>query len=107
MKLMTAAILKILPKLYATDGVPLEEKIAVCKFFGGGRGTWYVFEGNPEGEEIEFFGYVVSPLGPDCDEQGYFTLSELKSLRFQFGLGIERDLHFKPQPMGPLLSKAA
>lgn len=102
-KLMTKEILKALPKLYATDGVPLEKKVPVCKFFGGGRGTWYVFEGNPQPDgDIEFFGYVVSPQGSG-DECGYFTLNELKSARFQFGLGIERDLYFTPKPMGEIL----
>lgn len=106
MKLMTKEILKALPKLYATDGVPLEEKTVICKFFGGSRGTWYVFEGDvqPDGD-IEFFGYVVSPQGAG-DEMGYFTLNELKSARFPpFGLPIERDLHFTPKPMGELLRK--
>lgn len=107
-KLITKEILKALPKLYATDKVPFEQKVPVCKFFGGGRGTWYVFEGDvqPDGD-IEFFGYVVSPSGAG-DEMGYFTLNELKSARFPpFGLPIERDLYFTPRPMGELLKKGA
>lgn len=94
MKLLTAAIKKALPKLYATDGVPSEDKIVIVKFFGGGRGTWYGVEF--DGEDT-FFGFVVSPLGPDCDEWGYFTLSEMQAARFPpFGLPMERDLYFKP-----------
>lgn len=108
MKLLTKAILASLPKLYSTDGVPMEEKVAVVKFFDPcGRGTWYAFEGEPEGDDVRFFGFVVSPLGPDCDEAGYFNLSELQSVRNRFGLGIERDLHFSPQPFAPILSKVA
>lgn len=33
------------------------------------------------------------------EELGYFTLSELESVQGPFGLGIERDKHFKPKPL--------
>jgi hypothetical protein len=39
-----------------------------------------------------FFGLVS---GLDI-ELGYFSLSELKSVRGKFGLPVERDLHFQP-----------
>ena len=99
MQLMTKAIEKKLPALYATENT--EEKVAIVKYFGGGRGTWYAVEGDkqPDGDWL-FFGYVKSPLGSDCDEWGYFTLSQLKSVKFPpFGLGIERDMHFNPTPV--------
>ena len=103
MKLMTKAIELALPKMRSTEFVPTREKVAVCKFFGGGRGTWYAVEF--DGDDT-FFGYVVSPLGPDCDEFGYFSLKELKSVRFPpFGLGVERDLYFKPTRICELLGK--
>jgi hypothetical protein len=108
MKLLTAAIRKILPKLYSGDSIPLEEKVAVVKFFDPcGRGTWYAFEGSPEEGDVTFFGYVVSPLGPDCDEMGNFSLNELQSVRNRLGLGIERDIHFTPTKMSEILRKAA
>ena len=108
MKLLTKALQAALPPLYSGDNIPLEEKVAVAKFFDPcGRGTWFVFEGGPEGGDVIFFGYVVSPLGPDCDEMGNFSLNELASVKNRFGLGIERDLHFTPTKMGELLKKAA
>lgn len=108
MKLLTKEIAKRLPCLYATDNVKTEDKVAVAKFFDPcGRGVWYVVEGEPDGSDTRFFGFVVSPLGPDCDEWGYFSLNELQSVRNRFGLGIERDLHFSPQPLAPILSKVA
>lgn len=110
MKLMTAAILKSLPKPMSTDGIPLEDKIAVCKFFDPcGRYTLYVFEGAVMGdnEDVELFGYVVSPLGPECDEMGYASLNELASVRNRMKLGIERDLHWKPTKMSEILKKVA
>ncbi len=94
-----------LPPLYSTEDVPAEEKLAVCKFFFPmGRGTWYAVEGSRQGEDVLFFGFVVSPLGPDCDEWGYFTLAELESVQV-YGLAIERDLWFKPTPMSEVLAK--
>jgi hypothetical protein len=107
-KLLTKALQARLPPLYSTDNIPLEEKTAVAKFFSPtGRGTWFVFEGGPDEDDVRFFGYVVSPLGPDCDEAGYFSLAELQSVRGPFGLGIERDLHFTPTKMSELLKGAA
>ena len=93
MKLMTKEIEKRLEKypLYSQDGK--EEKAVVCKFFHPWGGwTWYVLEGNKfENGDWEFFGYVEG----DFSEFGYFTLSELESVRVM-GLGVERDMYFKP-----------
>ena len=61
-----------------------------------GSFTWYCTEGSPvldeSGKELDFrfFGLV---RGFES-ELGYFMLSELESIRGQFGLGIERDLYF-------------
>lgn len=104
MKLLTKAIEKALPPMYSGESIPLEEKVAVVKFFGGGRGTWYGCEWDPR--DREFFGYVVSPLGPDCDQWGTFSLEELESARFPpFGLPMERDLFFKPTKMGEIIKQ--
>lgn len=97
-----------LPALYSTEAVEAEHKVAVCKFFFPmGRATWFVVEGQrQEGGDVLFFGYVISPLGPDCNEWGYFSLAELESVRVH-GLGIERDLWFKPTPMAEVLAGGA
>jgi len=100
MKLMTKAIEKQIPALNSTEIVPTAEKVAIVKFFNpSGAGTWYAVEGERVGEDFEFFGFVESPLGPDCSEWGYFRLSELESVRGPFGLGIERDIHWTPAPI--------
>ncbi len=94
MKLLTKEVLKKLPALYATENVAFDDKIAVVKFFNPcGAGTWYAVEYDPV--EKLFFGFV-SIHGPGCDEWGYFSLEELESIKLPFGLGIERDVHFKP-----------
>lgn len=94
MMLLTKENRKALPALYSTEGTDLEDKILQVKFFDPcGRGTWYAAEF--DGDDT-FFGFVVSPLGSDCDEWGYFSLSELASVRNRLGLGIERDRYFTP-----------
>jgi hypothetical protein len=109
MKLLTAEIKKSMPKMGSTEIVPTAEKVAVCKFFDPcGRYTYYVVEGAPtEDGDYEFFGYCVSPLGPDCDEWGYATLNEIASVKNKLGLGIERDLWFKPTKITELVKEAA
>jgi hypothetical protein len=78
--------------------------MVVCKFFTPDGGwTWYVIEGSPVDEDgfydtakpkvdFIFFG-LVSGLEV---ELGYFSLSELESVRGAFGLPVERDLYFQP-----------
>ena len=100
MKLMTPEIEAAAPFMYETENVPTEDKVAVAKFFFPmGRGTWYLMEYDPE--QRVGFGYCVSPLGPDCDEWGYFSIDELEGVRVH-GLGVERDIHFKPTRFGDL-----
>lgn len=107
MKLMTKEIEKTMPKLDSTEDLAGADKTAVVKFFSpSGRGTWYAVEGEKmENGDWEFFGWVVSPLGSDCDEWGYFHLSELASVKGRFGLGIERDMYFTPTKMLELFDK--
>lgn len=91
MKLLIKEIEKRLPKLYATEGVPLEDKILQVKYFTPWTNwTWYGVEYDPESKT--FFGYVQGIE----DEWGYFNLTELESIKGMFGLKVERDLHFKP-----------
>jgi len=92
MKLITKAIEKKLlnTPLYSTDGNTVKD--VLVKFFNPcGIGTWYVFEAQKNDDDWEFFGLV------DLYEKelGYFTLSELESIRLPFGLSIERDKYFE------------
>lgn len=99
MELLTIEVTEQLPPLYSTEGIELEEKTAIVKFFTpDSNWTWYAVE--YDGNDL-FFGYVVGFVG----EWGYFSLSELKSVRGPLGLPIERDLHFDPQPIKPYLTK--
>ena len=89
MKLLTKENLKALPKLYAQEASG-ENAIAHVKFFTpDAQWTWYATEF--DGEDT-FFGLVI---GHEV-ELGYFSLSELKKVRGQMGLPIERDMYFTP-----------
>ena len=95
MKLLTKAILHKLPPLYATEEQG-DDAIIQVKFFDPcGSWTWYATEF--DGEDI-FFGLVD---GMDT-ELGYFSLSELQSIRGKLGIGIERDMHFRPRSLGEI-----
>ena len=95
MKLLTEGIKKRLPKLYETEGQ--EDQIAQVKFFTpDSNWTFYAIEF--DGEDL-FFGLVDG----FCKEFGYFSLSELESVRGPLGLPIERDLYFKPTPVSKFL----
>jgi hypothetical protein len=73
------------------EGLGDAAKVVVKFFFPAGRYTFYVTEAQADGDDWGFFGYCVSPLGPDCDEWGYTALSELSSANIR-GLSIERDV---------------
>ena len=88
MKLLTKALLKQLPPLYATEDQ--EDPMVICKFFYPDFDwSWFAIE--YDGEDV-FFGLVDGFVA----ELGYFTRSELEANRDKLGLPIERDLYFSP-----------
>ena len=90
MKLITKGIknkLKNFP-LRSQDGKGMDAKV-IARFFVG-CATWYILEGS----EDELYGLV--DLGY-AFEYGYFTASELSSIRVKpFGLPVERDRFVPP-----------
>ncbi|MEZ6212599.1 MAG: DUF2958 domain-containing protein [Phycisphaerales bacterium] len=85
---------KRLPPLYTTQNDT--DPIAQVKFFDPcGSWTWYATEF--DGEDL-FFGLVDGFE----KELGYFSLSELASVKGPFGIGIERDKWFDPTPLSKL-----
>ena len=98
MKLMTKSILRSLPPLYGTENVPTEDKVIRVKYFDPcGSWTWYGVEYDPETKE--FFGLVDGFE----KEWGYFSLTELEEIKTKpFGLGIERDMYFRPKKVSEL-----
>ena len=91
MKLLTKELLKKLPPLYSTEKVA--DPTAIVKFFTpDSNWTWFATEF--DGEDT-FFGRVDGFES----ELGYFSLSELESVRGMLGLPIERDRWFSPKPL--------
>ena len=84
-----------MPELYANEEVGLAAQALVKFFTPDSNWTWYASEFN--GDDI-FFGLVI---GFEA-EFGYFSLSELESVRGPLGLPIERDLHFDPKSLEEL-----
>ena len=100
MKLLTTEILKALPPLGSQEDVA--DPIAYVKFFSPDAGwTWYATEGEPEGDDFLFFGYVIGHES----EWGHFSMSELESFLGALGLPVERDRFFTPRPASTLTRK--
>lgn len=88
MKLLTKEVREKLPKLYHNDGRASDDvKVRVKFFTPDSNWTWYATEF--DGEDT-FYGLVDGFE----KEMGYFSLSELESVRGPLGLGVERDRHF-------------
>ncbi|MBY8823211.1 DUF2958 domain-containing protein [Sphingomonas colocasiae] len=67
------------------------DPVPVVKLFNPvGAATWLATELDVDGDTL----FGLADLGFGCPELGYFSLSEIASLRLPFGLRIERDLHF-------------
>lgn len=95
-KLLPEEIAKKLPPLYATEKQGMTALAQVKFFTPDSSWTWYATEF--DGEDI-FFGFVIGLER----ELGYFSLSELESVRGPMGLPVERDLYFAPTPLSKLL----
>ena len=94
MKLLTKAIEKKIPALYSGESISCDDKICQVKFFHPMcQMTWFATEYDPESGL--FFGWVENG---QMSEWGNFSLQEMQSLKVR-GLGMERDMYFKPKPM--------
>ena len=77
----------------------------VVKFFDPcGAATWLFTELDPEDGDTLF---GLSDIGFGTPELGYSSLAEIASIRLRFGLGIERDLYFKPRHSLSVYAEAA
>jgi hypothetical protein len=91
MKLMPDAIAKKVPALYATEQLPLAQKVVQVKLFvPWSNWTWFICEYDPT-ERLAWG--LVSGFE---EEWGYFSLDEIEALRGPGGLTVERDLNFEP-----------
>ena len=93
MKLLTKEIKRKAEKQYL-GGSSLDSQNVVAKFFHPtGSWTWYLMNLDPRDNSYAWGivkGYEI--------EMGSFSMTELQEYRGRFGLGIERDLYFRPMP---------
>lgn len=83
---------------------PIGTGASMCKvklFTPDSQWTWYITECGEEGDPDSCFGFVVG-FEP---ELGYFSLAELREARGSLGLPIERDLHYKPEPLAIVVER--
>lgn len=74
-----------IPRLYATEHIPLEDKMIHLHFFIGGC-DWYIAEF--DGEDI-FFGFAILNNDFQNGEWGYSSFSELKSIKIDGWLEVD------------------
>ena len=90
MKLFTKAI-EAKAQAQFPLGNEMEKQVVVAKFFNPtGTGTWYLVNQDPQDND-----YLWGICHIFEWEVGSFSKSELENFRGNFGLGIERDLHFE------------
>lgn len=99
MKLLTEEIKNKFPEIYANENKKPEDIPVICKFFDP-TGSWAWYATEFDGIDT-FFGWVHGYF----PELGTFSLSELQSVKFSFGLGIERDLHFGKHTLAEVMEK--
>ena len=91
-KLMTVELRKKMPKLYAQEKLG-SNAVAYAKYFTPDS-NWTFYATEYDGEDT-FFGLVEGFE----KELGYFSLSELQSVKGPMGLPIERDLYWQPKTL--------
>ena len=93
---LTDEIREKLPPLYANEKLELDALAQVKYFDPSSNLTWYASEF--DGDDT-FFGLASDLFGMQLE---YFYLSQLKKIRGNLGLPIERDLHFEPTTLREL-----
>lgn len=88
--LIPISILENIPDLYETER-SLNPICQVKIFTPDAQWTWYIIEISKE-DKSTCYGYVKGFES----ELGYFSLKELESIKGALGLGVERDISFKP-----------
>lgn len=68
------------------------DHVPVLKLFNPlGAAIWLATELDHDGDTL----FGLADLGFGCPELGFFSLSQIASVRLPMGLGIERDLYFR------------
>jgi DNA-directed RNA polymerase subunit RPC12/RpoP len=83
-----------IPALYATEHIPLKDKVVYFHFFIGNC-DWYVmeFDGNDT-----FWGFAILNNDYEMAEFGYFNFHELADIRVKGIFEIENDTSWQVRP---------
>jgi hypothetical protein len=90
MELLPDDLKSRLPPIHAQDSEMLPMVYARFSLTGTPL-VWYAIEGQPDGEDYLFFGFVPGP-----NDFRNFRLSELQAMRSPAGQSVERDSRFIP-----------
>jgi hypothetical protein len=90
-KFLTTAILKKVPPLGATSGMPADKIKVHVKFFGP-ECRYYMVEYDPV--EKLAYGYIKTE-DPAKRKLGQFNTDKLQAIKYPLGIKIERDAYFK------------
>ena len=101
MKLLTKALREKL--LANATRRPPDPKPVLKLFNPTGAATWLFTELDEDGDTL----FGLGDLGFGTPELGYSSLAEIAAIRVRFGLGIERDLHFRPRYPLSIYTEAA
>lgn len=99
MELLPAELRESLPELYKQEGVS-DPVVHIKFFFPAADWTWFATEGQAEGDDFTFFGYVIGLES----EWGYFSLRELEGINVHH-LTVERDLDFRAEKWSICLAR--
>lgn len=102
MKLLTKEILDAFKKQGDTSQKEAKDIKIVVKFFGGGACSWYCYEYDPKNRIYQAFVNLGDPQMAEC---GSVSQDELESVKFRFGLGIERDMYFGDHTLQEVIDK--
>lgn len=112
LNLLNKEIIDALPPLYATEHIPLRDKLVIGKFYLKGEDgwCWYVFEGEALEPYEHESGFIVEGdyyfFGMShCleNEMGYFRLSDIADLKFLGVTLIMCDKDIVKIPYGQLI----
>lgn len=99
-KLVRAELRHKLPSLHSQEDLGLEAIAQVKFYLPDGNWRWYAAEFN--GKDM-FFGLIDNGVS---EQVGYFSLSQLKTVRGPLGLGVERDRRFEPTSLRELMERS-
>ena len=97
--LPTKEQLDTLPGLGDTDHIDPKERMVHLHFFLAGF-EWYAAEYDPRTQV--FYGYMVMAKDYVNSEWGYFSLEELKELRWRNHIEVEINPYFRPKKAGEI-----